>query len=249
MEGFVLEPKAKESLEGKIVTARTIKAYARSLHFNPHILENQRILNFGSGGSNIGEQLRRMGIVCDVTDADRELVGIGKKSAKIKIAENFVGPESWVGKKLNKLQNQHRPNFVRADGKALPFKDKSFNTVFALWSTYQIPDIDKTQVFGELMRVGNVVHCGPITSKDFDVINNLCQKKGFDIIACRPFKESGVFTAHNNNDYRIYKDKFPYQERVRAPEIDSPGAIRIFDRPILAWVSSGNYIILQRRPQ
>lgn len=254
MEGNTSEPTVK-SLEGKILTGRSLKTYARRLHFSPDILTGQNVLNFGSGGSNIGKDLSKEGISSNVVDLDMQIVGSGKFLSWMKRVEVLVGlsKDSSISRKLTNMHaNSSKKDdrkFIQANGRSLPFADRSFDTVLALWSTYQIPDQDKAQVFGELMRVGNIVHCGPITSKDFDVVNNLCQDNGFDIIACRPFKESGVFTAANKDDYKTYKDKFSYQERVRVPEVDSPRVIEIFDRPIGASVSSGNYIILQRKPQ
>lgn len=250
MEGNTSEP--AKSLEGKILTARLLKDYARRLHFSPDLLRNQNVLNFGSGGSNIGSELSKKGISSNIVDADIQVVGSGKLLLWMKRAETFLNlsKDSPISRKLANMHaasSKKDRNFVQADGRFLPFSDRQFDTVLALWSTYQIPDADKAQVFGELIRVGNVIHCGPITSKDFDVINNLCQENGFDIIACRPFKENGVFTVTNREDYNTYKDKFSYSERVKVPQIDRPKIIGLPNRPIIARVSPGNYIILQRK--
>lgn len=253
MEGNTSESTVR-SLEGKILTARGLKAYARRLHFSPDLLRDQNILNFGSGGSNIGKELSKKGINSNVIDADIKVIGDNKFLLWMKRAETFLdlNKDSSIGKKLANIHagsSKKDRNFVQADGRSLPFEDKQFDTVLALWSTYQIPEADKVKVFGELMRVGNAIHCGPITSKDFDVISTLCQEKGFDIITCRPFKENGVFVASNKNDYRDYVNKFPYSERVKVPEIDAPKVVGILDKPILAIVSAGNYIVLQRKSQ
>lgn len=249
MEGNTSEPTAK-SLEGKILTARRLKAYVRRLHFSPDLLRGQNVLNFGSGGSNIGKELSKKGINSNVVDADIKVIGDSKLLLWMKRAETFLGlkENSPFSKKLADMHSSSKDsNFVQADGRSLPFADRQFDTVLALWSTYQIPNADKAQVLGELMRVGNVLHCGPITSKDFDVINNLCQENGFDIIVCHPFKENGVFSATNIEDYKTYKDKFSYSERVKVPQIDEPTVIGLPNRPVFARVSPGNYIVLQRK--
>lgn len=253
MEGNTSEP--AKSLEGKIVTTRGLKKYAKFLHFEPTLLKDQKVLNFGSGGSNIGKELEGKQIPCSVTDVDLQVTGTGHFFAGLKFAEKFFGinEESRLGKKLSNIHEQasHKNgrNFMQADGRSLPFADKTFDTVLALYSTYQIPDEDKNKVFGELIRVANVIHCGPITQKDFDVIRDLCQEANFDIVICRPFSERGVFTIATLGEYESYKEKYSEEERIKIPKIDSPKVTNLFGKPILARVSPGNYIVLKRKPK
>lgn len=254
MELLTFEQKSKEGVEGKIVTPSKLKRYARFLHFDPVLLTNQKVLNFGSGGSSIGKELERKQIQCDVTDVDLQVVGAGVFFARLKTVENILGldDKSRFGNRLSsihkKSSDNNRSNFVQADGRSLPFEDRQFDTILALFSTYQIPDKDKEQVFRELMRVGNTIHCGPITSKDFSVLNILAQERGFDIIVCRPFSERGFFTARNRKDYTFYEEKYSVQERVRSPKISSPKVLSVLDKPIGALIS-GNYIVMQRSSQ
>ncbi|MCL5438533.1 MAG: hypothetical protein M1268_00915, partial [Patescibacteria group bacterium] len=58
------------SLEGAITTARRWKRYESRLFISPEALRNETVLNFGCGGSNIGEALREKGVNCNVVDVD-----------------------------------------------------------------------------------------------------------------------------------------------------------------------------------
>lgn len=255
MENAGVEAERNKGLEGKISSARSLKEYARMLHFDPTLLREQNVLNFGSGGSHIGKELQKRKIQSNVVDVDLELVGVGKNSIRLKGIEKLLStnPNSWGGKILNSLQTKatmkDNRNFVQADGRNLPFKDKAFDTVLALWSTYQILDKDKKRVFRELMRVGNAIYCGPITKTDFEILVNLSQEMGFDIIASRPFSEHGIFTATSLNDYSAYTERYSAAERIKIPQVDSLKTYGLFGRTFAADVLDGNYIVLKRVSQ
>ncbi len=148
MENVNAEVPKEESIEGKIVRGRPLGKYSYYLRFDPNILANQNVLNFGSGGSDIGKELEKRKIPCTVIDVDLEITGTGQLFFPIlKHMGNFINKDSLLGRKLTRMHSKfskaNERNFVQADGRALPFKDKVFDTVLALWSTYQIPEEDK----------------------------------------------------------------------------------------------------------
>lgn len=250
MEGNISEPTVK-SLEGKIVTARGLKAYARFLHFNPDLLRDQSVLNFGSGGSNIGKELARKKISSRVVDVDLQVTGVGKFLWGLKTVGNFLGidEKSKLGKKMSSMhaKSAYREgrNFVQADGRSLPFEDKSFDTVLALASTQQVQDGDRELVFRELMRVGNAIHCGPISQSDFRVLKSLSEEKNFDVIGCFPYG-SGDFIANSPKDYQEYRGKYPAEQRIKPYAKES---LSSFKALVGSLIDDGTYyIVLQRRP-
>lgn len=251
MEGNTSEPTAKNP-EERIVTARGLNGYVRYLHFEPTLLEGQSVLNFGSGGSHIGKELAKKKIASRVVDLDLRVTGVGKLLWGLQTVGNFLGidDKSKLGRKLKSIHSKSAyregRNFVQADGRSLPFEDKSFDMVLALASTQQIQDEDRGLVFRELMRVGNVIHCGPISQNDFGTLKHLSEESNFDIIACLPFGKRDDFVANNPKYYQEYKEKYSVEQRIKPSTEESFSAFQMLGKSV---IHNGSYIVLQRRLQ
>lgn len=258
MEGTNAEVPKEKSIEGDLVSWRGLRAYADWLRFEPHLLTGQTVLNFGSGGSHIGKELEKKKILCNVIDADLKLTGVGPKgflfSAILQLIDHHVDPDSDLHKRLahikRMLAGANGRKLIQADGRTLPFKDRTFDTVLALVSTYQVPEEAKELVYKELMRVGDVIHCSPIHGNDFKVLEALAQKDNFDIIVCHPtrtiFSKRDEFLADNIDYYQAYKEKYSEEQRVSVPTRNSASTLKIFGKP-MAGYGRGNFIVLQRR--
>jgi len=258
MENFNAEVPKEKSIEGEAPSWRGLRAYADWLRFEPHLLTGQTVLNFGSGGSRIGKELEKKKILCNVIDVDLKLTGVGVKgflfSAILPLIEHHVDPNSNLHKKLSHVRRvfagANGRKLIQGDGRTLPFKDRTFDTVLALASTYQVPEEAKELVYKELMRVGERIHCSPIHGNDFKVLEVLAQKDNFDIIVCHPtrtiFSKRDEFLADNIDYYQAYKEKYSEEQRVNLPTRNSANILKIFGKP-MAGYGRGNFIVLQRR--
>lgn len=235
------------------ITARGLNAYTTCLRFEPALLEGQNVINFGSGGSHIGKELEKNKVSSRVVDVDVQITGVGRFFWRLRVIGNFLGidDKSRLGKKLNSMHAKSAckegRNFIRADGRSLPFKDKAFDTVLALASTYQIPYRDRETVFRELMRVGNTIHCGPIYESDFRILRRLSEESNFDIIACPPFGKGGDLAVNSPKYYQEYKDKYSSEQRIRRPSKESSWAFGVLGKSVI-YYGGGSNIVLQRGP-
>jgi len=258
MENVNTEVPKEKSIEGEIVSWRGLRAYSDWLRFEPHLLTGQTVLNFGAGASHIGKELEKKKILCNVIDVDLKLTGVGLKgflfSAILPLIEHHVDPDSDLHKKLAHVRRVFAGadgrKIIQANGRVLPFKDRTFDTVLALVSTYQVPEEAKELVYKELMRVGDTIHCSPIFGNDFKALEALVHKENFDIIVCHPthtlFEKRDEFIASNIGYYQKYKDKYSEEERVKPPTRNSANILKIFGKP-MAGYGRGNFIVLQRR--
>ena len=200
----------KRILEGEVITGRPLADYQAQLDFKHKLLEGKKVLNFGAGNSLLEDDLRRKGVASTVVDVD---ISIDAASAYKIISPDERTISAFADRK-----------FAQADGRKLPFKDRSFDYVLALWSTYQIPPDAKKQVYGELMRVGDTLHVAPVFKRDYDVFRNMTFSSGFEIVSCQPYvhylgvedhKKEARFT--HESDYEEYMRKYRRSRRVKAP--------------------------------
>lgn len=191
-EAFISAQPIQKS-EFKTIKGRDWVLYQLYLGIESSELRNKRVLNFGSGYSDIGKTLSDKGLDCNIVDIDLRF----------------------------KPQNTEDRNFINGDGIALPFSDKTFDYVLALWSTYQIPLTNRKTVYKELMRVGKKLHFGPIFKKDFYILDELVKEKGYEILTCQPFSrfELSEFTFSFEEYYSNYVDQ---NCRIKMPEKDEP---------------------------
>lgn len=252
--------RAPESVEGKIISNFGLGEYGLHLCFKPEALEGKMILNFGCGGSNIGRDLRRKEIKADVIDLDLVLDSVSGDlttvwlTSGIKFLAGYVNKDSPIYEKLvrirRKIARTTGRNFIQGDGRALPFADRTFDTILAHYSTYQIPTQFKRPVYRELLRVGDILHCGPIFGEDFDVLKPLAQELNFEIIVChplpRPFAKED-FIIRSPEDYDRYLRERDEDERIIHPKKEVSKISRIFGYPHTASMEGSSFIVLRRK--
>lgn len=231
------------SLEGAITTARRWKRYESRLFISPEALRNETVLNFGCGGSNIGEALREKGVNCNVVDVD---LRYNSKSPLTSVSvlldtKSFLNP---LMKTFNLKGEAWGRQFVQADGRHLPFRDQAFDHVLALWSTYQIPKDAKEKVYAELMRVGNVLHIAPIFKIDFEILQRLVNEQNYEIVVCHRQKDELRFSSPS--DYEDYVNLHDESERIQTPLAEDAKVIG-FQKIIAAGGRGGSTIILRRK--
>lgn len=193
-------PEKQTSLEGTIMTQRDWDMYEEMLGIKPGALEEEIVLNFGAGGSHLGRDLRAIKIDCTVIDLDSKFDPFERiKDDRITLT-TYRGVRQLASflKRLNSprvLQtNTYRlgqdvlgmldRDFIKGDGRSLPFADQVFDHVLALWSIYQVPVEDKEILYKELMRVGRILHIGPIFRNDYEILEKLSAESNYKIVAC-----------------------------------------------------------------
>jgi len=198
--------------------------YEYGLGFDPKLLSGMRVLNFGSHYSNIVGDLKKRGIESQVVNVD-----------------------------LRHLPD-HRGTIIQGDGRALPFNDNSFDVVLALLSTYQVPDEDKEQAYKELMRVGEIIHTGPVWGNEFRVIQRIAAKQGFEIVASQPYP--GAWDIANNRkpfnfastvDYDHYIQEHDASERIIPPRREEPGVASVLGKKLFVRQRGGSAVVLKRK--
>lgn len=259
--------RGQEGMESQIITARPLSMYERQLGFDRSLLEDQTVLNFGCGGSNLSGEVRRSGSSARIVDLDlahdpmsrrfREMRFIAPRIDSIDSIDSHFASDSAMHKDLVELKrrigNVAERTFVQADGRNLPFADGTFDTTLALFSTYQIPEDTKEQVFAELLRVSNAVHLAPVTTKEYAVLEALANEQGFDFVHSRrmpskyPFKNKDEISIKNISDYDAHAENNPLASRVEKPKLDSPVVVTVFGKAKKVFARSGNLVIMQRR--
>lgn len=242
--------------EGKVITSRPLKTYETYLMFNRSLLKGQRVLNLGSGGSNLSGEIQRANIDAAVVDLDlapdptNQYVQL--LNPIFKVANTFLPADNKFRRSLvdlkRTLARTKDRQFVQGNGRVLPFDSDSFDTVFALFSTYQIPAEAKRQVLSELLRVGKALHIGPVMSGDFDILEELSTQFGYDIIYSRALKTPRSEDIHvaYPDDYATYAQKYPYTYRVRRPIHDHPTMMKAFGLSLGADVN-GNMVVMRKK--
>ena len=258
MENVNTEVPKENSLEGSFITSRFLTQYEGLLQFSAELLKNQNVLNFGCGGSHLGKELKKRKIPCNVVDVDLHVVREGKLSSVwLRLVESFIGEKLFERESIVDEQDNRKPavvngrNLVLADGRTLPFRDRTFDTVLALSSTYQVPEDAKELVFRELMRVSNIIHCAPIFGNDFRILESLAKKENFDIIVCHPMSTESShkpedFFAITVDSYQDHKRRFQSEKRIKPPIEDSVNLDVLGNNGKRQNV---NFIVLQRRKE
>ncbi|GEM_PF-6432939 len=207
----------EKSLEGEVVTARNWKEYSDDLKISPEFLKNKAILNLGSGYSNLRADLKKLGIEV------RQLVELDKLF----------------------LPKEERNNFIRADARNLPFKDKQFDIALAFWSTYQIPEESKKKVYRELFRVAKFSHIAPIFGIDFEIIKNISdEEEGVEIILCQPFGDQEISSIASETDYDNLLNSLTPRERIIKPVAEQVTVLQKKDKKVFS--SKGGSLIIVR---
>jgi len=249
-----------ESLEGKIISNFGLGEYGLHLCFKPEALEGKMILNFGCGGSNIDRDLRRKEIKADVIDLDLVFDSVSSDLTKawltsgIKFLAGHVDEDSSIYEKLVRIRRKIARitgrNFIQGDGRALPFADRTFDTILAHYSTYQIPGQFKKPVYRELLRVGDTLHSGPIFGQDFDALKPLAQELNFEIIVChslpRHFAKED-FIIRSSEDYDRYLRGHDKDERIIRPKKEASKTSRILGYLQTASMEGSSFIVLRRK--
>lgn len=253
----------KSGIEGKIITRRSLSKYERALQFKRELLRDKTILNFGCGGTNLHLQLKKEKINANVIDLDIQFNPIGSYSVIF-----IVKTIDYLKSKINKtskfytsltdfkkyVEHIEERKIIQGDGRNLPFADKTFDISLALWSTYQIPDEAKKQVFKELMRTSNIIHIGPIFKKDYTQLIDLSEEMKFNIVICTPFTtflmtKKDAFIAKSVSDYDKYIKNNEPKKRIVEPKDENPRVFRINDNPVLATGKGGDIMILKRQKE
>ncbi len=207
----------EKSLDGEVVTARNWKEYSGDLKISPEFLKNKVILNLGSGYSNLRADLKKLGIEV------KQLVELDKLF----------------------LSKEKRDNFIQADARNLPFKDKQFDIALAFWSTYQIPEESKKRVYRELFRVANFSHIAPVFGIDFEIIKNISDKEeNVEIILCQPFGDQEISPITSEIDYDNLLKSLTPRERIVKPTTERITVLQKKDGKIFS--SEGGSLIIVR---
>jgi hypothetical protein len=224
----------RHAIEARIVTGRGFEWYEEMLGISPEALRNKDILNFGAGASNIERDLQKKRIPCNVVDVDIKYDPWETSENPFRLFANipimlylkYIRISSEIRKKIVELKRSiaatRDRKFVQGDGRDLPFPSESFDTVLALWSTYQIPHSSKETVYRELMRVGKRLHIGPIPKLDYDLLVKLANEMSYEIVACQPIPKTICkpvpFMFSSNSDYETYMRENDQSSRIKSPK-------------------------------
>ncbi|MFH2022570.1 MAG: class I SAM-dependent methyltransferase [Patescibacteria group bacterium] len=247
-------------LESAIVTGRSWIEYQSMLGVKPEALKNETILNFGSGASNIGKDLKAKRIDCSVVDLDLQYDPWENSENPFRLFAalpvhlylKYFNPKEETRQKLvnlkRKIVGTEGRNFVQGNGRALPFPDEAFDHVLALWSTYQIPSEARESVYRELMRVGKTLHLGPIFKNDFDLLSGLAAELGYEIVACQPIPilKDIPFMFSSGEDYSKYIEQKGQSDRINIPKRDESSVNTMLGMKS-AGRKGGNTIVLRRK--
>lgn len=248
----------EENLEGKIISGGSLSEYETYLHFDRELLRGKKILNFGSGGSNLGKDLRKDGIEASLIDLDLRFDPISQSSIGvvaepfIEIVDLLIEPESDFHKSLVNLKRTlgdiKGRTILQGDGRFLPFADKTFDIVLSLKTTYQIPNEARKSVYKELMRVGKVLHCAPVLKSDFHILSGFAEENDYEVIYSGPPLAEEEVDEHFSdlNDYEHFKKRFSKEERISEPPDDDIKVSKLFG-VVLGATFNGAVMILKRK--
>lgn len=215
-----MNEKPSPSNESLIVTGRNIYQYSHALFFEPELLRNKKILNLGAGSGNLLADLKKIKIPCSVIELDLlkdPYINNINKFVRTKISHllnKYLTGDKKI-KLIRKIMGTEKRDLVQADMVSLPFPDKSFDIIFALHSTYQLPTEKKQAVFKEMLRVANSIHVNPILKEDLYFFIDLIKTEytDFNIVLCylpaHPLLEENKFVITEDQDYqRILNEEF-----------------------------------------
>ena len=135
-------------------TDRGLKYLLRRTQLTPEQLSGQRILNVGSGLTDLQRDLHKHGI------NDSSVVSLD-------LAYDPIRKHWWWPNKISR--HKIPQNAIRGDFKQLPFSDNSFDTAFVSWSV--IPWIKdygvRLDTLNEIMRVAQQAFILPVNNKDY----------------------------------------------------------------------------------
>lgn len=247
----------ERTLEGRIISGSSLRDYENLLHFDRELLRDNLTLNFGSGGANIGEQLKNHGVSSNIIDLDLRFDPISQSNPIMIIEPALDAVDSVISREGNfhrkllgikrNLSGIQGRTIIQGNGRALPFKDRAFDIILALKATYQIPRNDRKKVYAELLRVGNILHCAPVLQSDFQMLTELAHENNYDIIYCGPALMTGGVNHqfHGLDDYELLKHQFPENERVVEPPDDNIKVTKVLGL-ILGAQFKGGTMILKR---
>jgi len=244
--------------EGLIETGRTLDYYTSELFFEPELLQDKKILNLGSGSSNLGRDLEKNKVDCEVVDLDfifDPYLNKALKPVRTKISQliNRYMTGEKKRKMIRKVMGTEGRDVLQGDMVALPFSDRSFDFIFALHSTYQLPSEKKKLVFEEMMRVANAIHISPILKEDIYFFIELLRNEyqDFEIVLSYPpntniFGENR-FVIKNDSDYQKILNGELGEDRIYEPIAEAVTYKKDIWGRTHAYVDGGYTLILRRK--
>lgn len=226
-----------------IITGRDLNEYISILGISPVFISGKKVLNFGCGGTNLKKDVNENG------GDGSKFVDVDIEHEPFQIDGGFNKKEVTRKEKLRLLRQEESQddqkilpgikqdederlgidgrNFIKLEGKAIPFPDDEFDLTVALWSTYQIEDWKQKEVFDELVRVSKIIHIGPVDATDLEDIKEACEKYGSKIILLENFTLDSFERLNTLDDYKILAEaNFTRYIPKRKIEIESDGGAR-----------------------
>lgn len=209
---------------------RHLGQYEILLRFNHRLFDGASVMDFGCGGTNLQQELRRAGIT----------------------------PRRVVMLDNDPSVRTRNPDVTVLEGTQIlkKFDPRSIDFVLALASTYQIPLEERTKVFTQLLKVAKrAVHISPIYSPDYSFLAQTGLIEGFEVVACRPYASSLrdtlgqteiIFEPATLKDYDDFKEKYPESTRIIPPLRESPIEHRRIFFHNLDIHTGSSYIVLKR---
>lgn len=162
-----------KTIEGWYKSGREFAEYQEAFGIDdPHQLSGRWILNLGCGYSDLSGDLAQRGIEARVVDVDRFNTEILTWEDRLALfLDNLINRKKNPERKISLEGRRGRTNFSLSDMAYLPFPDRSFDEVFALYSTYQLPKDKRFRAFSEALRAcRHNAYFGPIVREDFDYL-------------------------------------------------------------------------------
>ena len=247
-----------ETREGSIETGRTLGFYTQELFFEPELLQDKKILNLGSGSSNLGRDLEKSKVGCEVVDLDFNFdpyLSKALKPVRTKVSQliNRYMTGEKKRKTIRKVMGTEGRDMLQGDMVALPFPDHSFDFIFALHSTYQLPSEKKKLVFEEMMRVANTIHISPVLKEDIHFFIELLEDEyqDFEIVLSYPpdtnmFGENR-FVIKDDSDYQKILNGELGEDRIYEPRAEAATYKKDIWGRTHAYVDGGYTLILRRK--
>jgi hypothetical protein len=172
------------------------------LGFDPKFLKGKKVLNYGSGGSNIGKELKKKKIPSTIYDADilpnphaisgeskeftddeihRRMRIMGRKINESGDPQMILPP---VIEHENKLLGIEGRNLIEVgeDGK-INLPDKEAEVTLLLWVYHQIPQFDRRDFAQELFRVTkDVLFVAPVWHEILGPLVEVAKENGFELM-------------------------------------------------------------------
>jgi ubiquinone/menaquinone biosynthesis C-methylase UbiE len=135
-------------------TDRGLNYLLRRTQLTSEELTGQKILNVGSGLTDLQRDLLKRGV------NDTSVVSLD-------LAYDPVRKHWWWPNKISR--HKIPQNAIRGDFKQLPFSDNSFDTAFVSWSVIPwIQDYEvRLETLSEVMRVAQQAFILPVNNKDY----------------------------------------------------------------------------------